>query len=240
MKSMPTPGYYKTNIRAATLSEMIRMRGWLLLPLTFLGTKFFSRPTGGVWMPTPCAETDCAPGELSARFWEATQFQRATLERLGFGSSYFSTLRRNLNPMYLDDGSVTYLHANHSHIGTVVYGRLLRPALLKQVREVVVVGITAVFERQSITFTNSKDHLDPLPGRKAVLVQTADPAVMYEKFACFLASQSEQPRVFAGVEGMRQWLDERRLESFEARVGRGLYVRMTDQEVQQARQKMAV
>jgi hypothetical protein len=140
--------------------------------------------------------------------------------------------------MYLDNGGITYLHSGQSHIGTLVYGRLQVPAPLNQVRETVVVGFTAAFEKGSVSFTNSKDHFDPLPGRQAVLVQSADPAAIYERFVSYLRSQPQTPRVFGGCEPARQWLDGCRLESFEARVARGLYVRMTDGEVEQARRNM--
>jgi len=235
---MPTPGYYKTSTRAATIREMARMRGVLMVPLTFILMKFVMRPSGGVWMPSLCAETDCRADELSPQFWRATESQRAAFGRLGFAPCFYSKLRRNLNPMYLDNGAVTYLHSGQSHVGTLVYGRLQVPAPLNQVRETVVVGCTAAFEKSSVSFTSSKDHFDPLPGRQAVLVQSADPAAIYERFVFHLRGQRQTPRVFAGCEAVRQWLDECRLESFEARVARRLYVRMTDDEVEQARRKM--
>lgn len=99
-------------------------------------------------------------------------------------------------------------------------------------------GFTAAFEKSSVSFTNSKDRFDPLPGRQAVLVQNSDPATIYERFVSHLRGQPQTPRAFAGCEPVRQWLDECRLESFGARVARGLYVRMTDEEVEQARRKM--
>jgi len=235
---MPTPGYYKTSTRAATVREMVRMRGVLRLPLTFILMKFVMRPSGGVWMPSVCAETDCKSDELSPQFWRATESQRSGFERLGFAPCFYSRVGRNLNPMYLDNGAITYLHSGQSHVGTLVYGRLQVPAPLKQVRETVVAGFTAAFEKGSVSFTNSKNRFDPLPGREAVLVQSADPAAIYERFVAYLRSQPQTPRVFGGCEPVRQWLDDCRLESFEARVARGLYVRMTNDEVEQARRKM--
>jgi hypothetical protein len=235
---MWTPGYYKTITRAATVREMVRMRGVLMLPLTFILMKFVVRPSGGVWMPSLCAETDCRADELSPQFWRATETQRAAFERLGFAPCFHSKLRRNLNPMYLGDGAITYLHSGQSHVGTLVYGRIQAPAPLNQVRETVVVGFTAALEGGSVSFTNSKDHFDPLPGRQAVLVGSADPAPIYDQFVSHLRSRAQMPRVFAGCAPVRQWLDECRLESFEARVARGLYVRMSDDEVEEARRNM--
>src|SRR5258707_2168798 len=180
--TMPTSGYYKTSLKAATVREMVRRRGVLKLPVTFIFMKFFMRPSGGVWMPSTCAEIECRAEELSPRFSEATQPQRAAFAQLGFKPCFHSKLRHNLNPLYLDDEGITYLHSGGSYVGTLVYGKLQVPAPLNQVREVVVVGLTAAFERGSVSFTNSKDHFDPLPGRRSVFVHTADPARIYDQF----------------------------------------------------------
>lgn len=81
---MPPPGYYKTTTRGATLREMVRMRGVLMLPLTFILMKFVMRPKGGVWMPSTCSETDCRTEDLSPGFWQATEAHRKAFEQLGF------------------------------------------------------------------------------------------------------------------------------------------------------------
>jgi hypothetical protein len=214
------------------------MRGLLMLPLTFVLMKLVVRPSGGVWMPSSCTETDCRAEELSPGFWEATQSQREAFERLGFAPCLCSKLRRNLNPTYLDEGSITYLHSGQSHVGTLVYGKLHVPVPLNQIREIVAVGFTAVFETGSLSFTNSKDRFDPPPGRQTVLTHSGNPTAIYERFVAHLKNQSRPPRVFAGCDALREWLDECWLESFEARVARGLYVRMTDAEVERARQRM--
>jgi hypothetical protein len=235
---MPTPGYYKTNTSAATIGEMVRMRGVFALPLTFVLMKFIMRPKGGVWMPSVCAETDCKPDELSPRLWQATEQQRNAFERLGFSPCFYSRLVRNLDPMYLDQGSITYLHSGRFHLGTLVYARLQLRAPVNQVREVVVTGITAAFRRGCVSFTNSKARFDPLPGRIAVFVKSGDPAAIYQRFLSHLSRQSQTPRLFSGCDAVREWLDECRLDSFKAGVERGLYLRLTEDEVEQARSKM--
>lgn len=211
------------------------MRGVLMLPFTFLLMKFVIRPKGGVWMPSTCSETDCRTEDLSPRFWQATEAHRKGFEQLGFAPCFYSKLRRNLNPAYVDEGAVSYLHSNHCHLGTVVFARL---QVASRIRERVVIGFAAAFEAGSVTFTNSKGHFDALPGRQTMLVQSGDPAFIYERFASHLSKHGQPPRVFANCDAVRQWLDQRRLESFEARVARGLYVRMTDEEVEQARRKI--
>jgi hypothetical protein len=235
---MPTPGYYKTSTQAATIREMVRMHGVLRLPFTFILRKFIMRPSGGIWMPSLCAETDCSADELSPRFWEATQSQRSAFERLGFAPGFYSKLKRNLNPMYLDDGAVTYLRSGQAHVGTLVFGRLQVPSPVNPVRETTVVGFTVAFETGSLSFINSKKRFDALPSHEVVQVQSSDPALIHSRFGSHLARQARTPRIFANRDEVRRWLDECRLESFEAHVARGLYVRMTDEEVERARQKM--
>lgn len=132
---------------------------------------------------------------------------------------------------------MSYLHSNHCHFGTLVFARLQVASII---RERVVIGFAAAFDTGSVTFTNSKGHFDALPGRQTVLVHSGDPAFVYERFLSHLSKHSEPPRNFANCDAVRQWLDQCRLESFEARVARGLYVRMTDEEVEQARQKMGI
>jgi hypothetical protein len=235
---MAPPGYYKTDVRATTISEMVRFRGWLMLPFTFILTRFFMRPRGGVWMPGLCAEMECRVDELSALFWEATQSERSAFDQLGFAPCVYTRLKRNLNPMYLDEGGIAYLHSDRSYVGTLVYGRIQVPSPSNRIRVSIVVGFTAAFETGSLSFTNSKNRFDPLPGRDSVRVKSSEPAVIYERFLSRLRIQPRTPRIFADCNEVRAWLDECRLEAFEARVARGLYVRMSDAEVAQARRRM--
>lgn len=175
---------------------------------------------------------------LSPRFWEATLAQRSTFERLGFACCFYSRLKGNLNPSYLDEGAVTYLHPDRSSIGTLVYSRIQVTSPLHLLRETTVVGFTAAFATGSLSFTNSKKRINSLPGRQTVFVQSDDPGKIYERFVSRLRGLPHAPRVFTGCNEVRQWLDACRLESFEAGVARGLYVRMTDGEVEDARRKM--
>jgi hypothetical protein len=190
-------------------------------------------------MPNTCAETYCKPDELSQRFWQAAESQRAAIDGLGFATCFYTRLKRNLNPMYLDEGGITYLHSDRLFVCTLVYGRIQGPPPLNQVREVVVVGFSAAFRNGSVSFTNSKDRFDTLPGRQTVLVASADPEAVYKQFVSHLMEQPEPPRVFDDCAAVRDWLDACRTEAFEARVARGLFVRMSDAEVQQARIRMS-
>jgi hypothetical protein len=236
---MPTPGYYKTNTRAANIRELIRMRGLLQLPLTFIFTKFVVRPTGGVWMPSLCAETDCAADELTPEFWRATERHRAVFERLGFKLCFHSKLKRNLIASSLDNGAATYLHSNQSHVATLVYAKHQLPPPLNKIREHVTVAFIVAYENNSVAFTGTKAHFDPIPGHKTVLVKNSDPSVVHDRFLSHVQRKPEAPRTFNDCNALRAWTDENRIKSFEARVARGLFVRMTDEEVEQAQRKMS-
>ena len=232
---MTTPGYYKTSLRAIRVSEMIRLRGLWQLPLTFILTKFLSRPLGGVWMPEVSREMECTGEELSPRFWEVTQTHRDAFERLGFKPCFFLKLHRNLNPMYVDQGGMNWLHGDNGLIGTLVYGKVQSSGLR---RETVAIAITAVYGDESLSCSNAKDAFDSVPGHQVMRFKSDEPSFLYQQLTAQLEARQKTPRRFNGCDEARQWLDAARLKAFDARVARGLYVRMTDAEVAAARRKM--
>ena len=92
---MHEPGFNKTNYRAIRIRELVRMYGLARLPRMFLATRRM-RPGGGVWMPGSWAETECAKADLPDEFWQATEGQRAAIERLGFAELRISKARPDL------------------------------------------------------------------------------------------------------------------------------------------------
>jgi hypothetical protein len=61
---------------------------------------------------------------------------------------------------------------------------------------------------------------------------------MYDKFQKRLSKCSETPRRFPDDDSLRQWFDSKQLRFFEEQVRRGVFVRMTDDEVEVARRKL--
>jgi len=120
---MCDPGYYSTNSRALSLSELVRMRGWLCLPLTYLISRF-KNPTSATWMPQMWADLECAERELSPGFVRAATACRASLRNLGFDEVGFKKLKRVLNPNHRDDGGINFLDRTHSHYGQLIYNKV--------------------------------------------------------------------------------------------------------------------
>lgn len=230
---MPEPGYYKTDHKALTIREMVRMKGVLKLPMIFIATRFVMPPGAGVWMPGKCAEVACNQDELSPRFWAVTEFQRNAIEKLGFVLCQFSKVKRNLNPLSLDNGGIIYLHRDGKSVATLVFVRM-------KTVESIAIGFTAAFEKGGVSFVNYKQRYDDLPGRESVLIRSNDPAVIYERFTSHLKTERRQLRVFASCDEARVRLDEATLEAFEARVERGLFVRMSDEEVADAQRLLKI
>jgi len=189
-------------------------------------------------MPHLSADRACPKEKLSDRFWHATEWERKVFTRLGFGECLFSKIERHVNPMYLDTGGITYLHRDRWQIGFLNYVKLRVPSPVNQVRENITISFAAAFHTGSLTVTNEKRYYDPPPGREKMLVQSRDPAVIHQKFEGELQKRGLTPRVFSDSTAALQWIDERSLEAFEDHVTRGLYVKMSDEEVEQAQRAM--
>jgi hypothetical protein len=236
---MATPGYYKTRSRALSMRELVRWRGLRKLPLALFVTRFSMRPKGGVWMPQLSANRACPKEKLSERFWQATEWQRKVFAQLGFTECLLSKIERHVNPIYLDMGGITYLHRDGSRLGLLIYHKHRVPPPINKIRENITVAFTAAFDgRGSLTVTNERRHFDPLPGWERMLVQSPDPAVIHDKFEAELRRRGLAAHVFPDCSSALKWIDERSLEAFESRVARGLFVKMSDKEVERARRAM--
>src|SRR4051812_12670497 len=120
---MAEPGFYRTDYSALRIRELLRAHGVLKLPIMFILTRFVMRPTGGMWMPSLSSDVACPVEELPLELMAETELQRKAIESLGFVPCWYAKLRRNLNPMFLENGSVTYLHSGGSYIASIIFGR---------------------------------------------------------------------------------------------------------------------
>lgn len=235
---MAEPGFYKSNYRALSIRELVRWRGVLKLPLAFILTRFVMRPTGGVWMPSLSADLECTIEELPPQFLARTESQRTAIESLGFVPCFYAKLRRNINARMLETGSVTYLHSGGSYMGIIISGTVQTPPPVNRIKEYVHVVFTAVIDDKVESFSNATQRFDLSVEGRSTFVNSNDVGVIYQRFVHCIASRRPATRVFTGCEDLREWLDEMRLKGFEAKVKRGLFVRMTDAEVEQARLRM--
>jgi len=232
------PGYYKTNPRALRFCEAGRMGGNVLAyPFCYIVTRFMA-PQGALWMPDLWAESACPKEELSRRFWEFTTPHRLELNRLGFQELEFSRIKRNLDPNGRDNGGITYLDATRSHTCLLAYLHLSTPGPVVRNVEKAVVAFSAALPSGALSVTNNRASFDAGPGQRTVRVVTENLQVLYDALLKEIRAAGETPAVFPDKASVERWFDENQLIAFEDRARRGLYVRMSDAEVEMARRKL--
>lgn len=234
------PGFYRTNARAVSIKELIRWFGIWRLPLVYLAARFGPRQTTGHWMPQLWKDLECEQRELSDEFWQRTHQHRDAMEKLGFICAGLSKFRTTLNltPNVLETGRISYLHKNNSYIGIILYRKSSVPGPVYKTRDLMIIAFTAVFKDRSLSVTNNKLIFEPDEDQKVVRILKDDASLLYDEFLKAVQREPEQPVVFSDHEQLRQWYDSRQIKSFEMRVKRGLFVKMTDLEIEQARRKI--
>jgi len=232
------PGYYKTNPRALRFCEAGRMTGNIVAyPFAYILTRFMP-PQGAVWLPDLWAESACPKEEFSRSFWEFTTGHRLQLNSLGFQELEFSRIKRNLAPNVRDDGGITYLDATRSHTCLLAYVHLSTPGLVLRKVEKAVVAFSAALPSGELSVTNNRASFDAAPGQRTVRVVTENLQDLCNAFLKEIRATGETPAVFPDKASVERWFDENQLIAFEDRVRRGLYIRMSDAEVEMAKRKL--
>lgn len=233
---MPAPGYYKTSYRALRLREMVRWFGLKHGLRNYLKSRFATSSTGGSWMPGLWTSSECKAEDLSEEFRKATKPHRKNFEQAGFAQCRLAK-SKSLNPRLRDSGSVFYLDSTRRYFGQIIFLRQNYPSLGRETNEIQI-AVTAVFEDRSFTCTNAKKTFDPLPETEVLRLNSYDVNFIYRKFLEALQQHNQSPRQFTDLQSLRQWFDARQQKAFEERVRRGLFVRMTDQEVAAAKARL--
>jgi len=234
------PGFYKVNPKAISIKELIRRHGIWRFPILYFLTRFRRIESAGHWMPQLWADLECDRQALSEQFWQRTTKQREAIEKLGFVSCGFSRLKNelSLNRLNVDNGKVTYIHKNNIHISLVLYHKTRIPEPVNKEKEEIVVAFSAAFPIGSLSCSNARGGFEPNPDEQVTRNYTDDVFALYETFLNALKQKSAQPLTFSTPEQMRQLFDERLIKRFENRVKRGLFVKMTDEEIAEARRKI--
>lgn len=218
-KTKPSPGYYKVSFRAHPgLTKSI--------------------PFG--WMPGLWADLECSEQELSEGFRSATATHREQFKALGFAEQGFKKLKQILNPNSRDRGGVNYLDASRCHFGQLIYSKALIPS--QRLEKVgVVIAFTAVFATEILSCTNNANAtFNNLPTHKVIRMQSNDVKLIYQRFLDELRKLPKQPRCFNDLNALRAWFDSNALDIFEDNVRRGIWVRMSDYEVEVAKRRMVL
>lgn len=234
------PGFYRTNARVVSIKELIRWYGIWRLPLVYLVTRLGPRQKTGSWMPQLWKDLECEQQDLSDHFWQMTHRHRDAMEKLDFVCTGFSKFKPTLNltPNVLETGRISYLHKNNSYIGIILYRRSHVPGPVYKTRDMIIIAFTAVYKDQSLSVTNNKLVFEPDADQKVIRILKDDASLLYDEFLKAVQREQEQPVVFSDHDQMRQWFDSRQIKSFETRVKRGLFIKMTDLEIEQARRRV--
>ena len=227
--------YYKSNPRALSFREVARSSGLVRLPFAYIASRFM-QPSGQTWLPYLWAELQCEEQDLTKRFFKATDAHRTELERLGFAQVLPHKSRRLLNPEILDQGGIWYLSGCRRHFCTLsYYVRLQGPLPCTSEREFVGVAFTAVLSQEILSCTNERYHFDPAPGHRVFLCPTRDVRVLHRHFLERVSKGAQLPREFSDTPTLQTWFDSNAVEVFEHHLSRGLYMPVSDAEVELAR-----
>jgi len=212
----PVPGYYKISFRAHPK---------------------LTKSIPSAWMPSTWAELECPEQELSEAFRKATASHREKFKQLGFVEQGFKKLKRVLNPNARDMGGINYLDGSRSHFGQIIYNRAYMPSLQSE-KETVVIAFTAIFQNEVFSCTNHVDFLEPVPNQNVLRLKSDDAGYIHEQFMDHLKQCTDSPRHFPNLQSIQEWFDSNALATFEFRVRRGAWVRMSDFEVEKARREL--
>ena len=213
----PVPGYYKVSFRSNPKLKR-------------------SIPSG--WMPGTWAELECPEQELSEAFRKATAPYREKLKQLGFVEQGFKKLKRVLSAVHRDNGGINYLEGSRCQFGQLIYNRSFIQSQQAE-REHVIIAFTAVFQNEILSCTNRTTPSDDvLPNHKVIRIESDDVVFLHQKFVELLGQRSDQPRRFDDLPALQNWFDAHKIEIFEDKVRRGLWVRMSDYEVEKARREL--
>ena len=190
-------------------------------------------------MPGLWETNECKREELSDQFWKATLAHREALDRLGFSPCSCRKLKEHLNPAVRDNGGIFYLDNDKMQFARLIYFKRVARSQPEVEVEIIRIAFTAAFEAGSLSCTNEGPAFDSLPDATIVRIPSSDAAVIYKEFSRLIHERPDKPRTFPSVEAVRQWFDAKQQESFEERVRRGLFVPMTDAEVEVARRRLS-
>lgn len=208
------------------------------LPLTYFHSRLLE-PTPVGWMPQTWADLECTEQELPSRFFSSTAAARGSLRDLGFDIVGFKKLRKILYLAQRDHGGINFIDKSHCHFGQILYVRIYARPPIDSYRESVVVAFTARWEKSTLSYTNeAHTGFDSVPEHEVVRVASDDVAYIYKRFVDALGKRKELPIPIASNQELYDWFDSMATVAFNHRVRRGLYVRMSDQEVDAALEKI--
>ncbi len=200
----------------------------------------FKKPIPSTRMPQTWVDLNCGEQDLSPDFFRAVAGHREQFKQLGFTELSFKKIKDALNPHLRDNGGINYRDPGGTCFGQIIYNRAHLPPPVDKDREQIVIGFTAVFPDGNLSCTNNlSTALETLPKHKVIRINTKDVAGLYQQFMSELARSPDVPRHFYDLASLQSWFDSNAREVFELQVRQGVWVRMSDYEVEMARKQIA-
>jgi hypothetical protein len=199
----------------------------------------FKKPIPSTWMPQTWADLSCAEQELSSDFFRAVAGYREQFKQLGFTELNFKKIKNVLNPHARENGGINYRAPDGACFGQIIYNRAHLPPPVDKDREQIIIAFTAIFPDGNLSCTNNlSTALEPPPKHKVIRMDTKDVAALHKQFVIELARRSDAPRHFSDLASLQSWFDSNARETFEFHVRQGVWVRMSDYEVEIARKQL--
>jgi hypothetical protein len=202
----------------------------------YLQTRF-KHPDHGGWMPGLWADLECRQEDLSEYIWQATKPHRLDLEKLGFTVCRYLKPTKSLNPNLRDSGGISYLDSTRRFFAQVLYHRMFIPAA-GTIQNSLIITFTAVYENGTLSCTNNRKAFAPLEDSLVIRMNSYDVGQVYHEFQSQVQRRTGQPREFPTLESLRRWFDDKQVRTFEKRVRRRLFVPMSEQQVQAAKNRL--
>src|SRR5579871_3666329 len=196
MANMAEPGFYKNDFRALSLKELVRMGGFLKLPLSYLISRFKpSLPAG--WAPLTWSELQCHERDLSKDCLQAMAGYREILRGMDFSEVGFKKVKLHLNPSYRDSGGMNFLDSGRRHFGQLLYTKFHSPPPIDKDIEQISVTFTAALGNRTLNYSNNtRTAFDSAPNHPVVRIDSKDIAHVYQCFLQGLRQRKVSPQCF--------------------------------------------
>jgi hypothetical protein len=224
-------GVYRLRYRGLRLREGWRLGGPAAFPVA-VALKLLGVKGAYLWLPPGDTERPCAKEALSAEAQARLAAAADDLAGLGYREGLYGRLIISLDPAFKDGGSYRALHEDGKRMIFAGYLRQETPQGARVVRRDVlnISGLILGEGGQAVAVVNNRNYLDDDGAAKVVEAIAADPAFVVARLKGELDAAPWPVRRFTGIEPAAAAMAERDALAWEARIRRGLVVKVSGEE----------
>lgn len=215
----------------------MRWHGWKRGSWQFIISRF-KKPAAGAWLPSLWSDIECKEADFSEECRQALKLHRDRMAGLGYVECVFFKVQKNIRAAARDSGSILYLHGNRRQIGRLAFHKVINSRTESYLISTSI-GFSSSFGNGVLSYTNQWLSFDGDPKNEVVRLRSYDAEDIHRQFEVHLSRRNETPREFSDVAALREWFDANQISYFERQLQRGLYIRMTDQEIAVAKDRLA-